>query len=64
MFQSGDVIGYYQPPNARYQVRDIRTMGYTLYRYDGSPPNSVNLTERDFMVDFRQPLIQFTIGMK
>ena len=63
-FQSGDVIGYYHPPESRYLVRDIRTMGYILHRYDGSPSNSVNLIERNSTNDFRQPLIQFTIGMK
>ena len=62
-FQSGDVIGYYHPFNTRYLVRDINTTGYVLYRFDGSPaPNSVNLNNRNAMINFRQPLIQFTIG--
>ena len=61
--QSGDVVGYYHPSNTRYSVRDIPTDGYVLYRFDGSPvPNSVNLSNRNVMINFRQPLIQFTIG--
>ena len=62
--QSGDVVGYYHPPNARYQVRDISTPGYVMYRFDGSPvPNSVNLNNYDAIGgNSRQPLIQFTIG--
>ena len=62
-FQSGDVVGYYHPRNARYRVRDIETDGYILYRFDGPAPSSVNLTERNCMFNFRQPLLQFTIGM-
>ena len=62
-FQSGDVVGYYHPLNTSYLVRDISTDGYVLYRFDGSPvPNSVELSNRDAMINFRQPLIQFTIG--
>ena len=62
--QLGDVVGYYHPPDARYQMREIDTDGYYLYRFDGSPaPDSVNLTENDLVVNYRQPLLQFTIGM-
>ena len=31
--QSGDVVGYYHPPEARYQVITIRTDGYMLYQF-------------------------------
>ena len=63
-FQSGDVVGYYHPPQSRYRVRDISTAGYVLYRFDGSSvPNSVNLRNYDAIGgNSRQPLIQFTIG--
>ena len=62
-FQSGDVIGYYHPPQSRYRVWDVRTNGYILFRFDGSPaPNSVNLSAADAMFDCRQPLLQFTVG--
>ena len=62
-FLSGDVIGYYNPNNLRYTIRDIRTDGYFLYRFDGSPaPISVNLENRNQVFNFRQPLLQFTVG--
>ena len=63
-FQSGDVVGYYHPPQSRYRVRDISTAGYVLYRFDGSSvPNSVNLSNSDARGgNSRQPLIQFIIG--
>ena len=57
--QSGDVVGYYNPPNARYRVRTIQTNGYILYQFSGSP-ESVNLSSNND--NQRQPLIQFTIG--
>ena len=64
-FQSGDVLGYYHPSDSRNLLRDIRTDGYILFRFDGSPvPNSVNLANRDGRSNSRQPLIQFTIGTK
>ena len=58
--QSGDVVGYYNPPNIRYHVRTIQTDGYILYQFDGSS-ESVDLN-RGRSRDERQPLIQFTIG--
>ena len=61
-FQSGDVVGYYHPPNARYRVRTIRTDGYILYQFNGSPSTSVNLSGANDNDNKRQPLIQFTIG--
>ena len=60
-FQSGDVVGYYHPPNASYQVRTIGTSGYRLYQYIGSP-ETVNLSNNMRTDDNRQPLIQFTVG--
>ena len=59
--QSGDVVGYYHPPDARYRVRTIKTDGYILYQFSGSP-KSVNLTVDIKNDNNRQPLIQFTIG--
>ena len=62
-FQSGDVVGYYHPPQSRYQVRTIRTSGYILYRFDGPPPpTSVDINDADVDNNEGQPLIQFTIG--
>ena len=62
-FQSGDVVGYYHPSNSRYRVRTIRTDGYRLYQFDGSPvPTSVNLNDADHNDNNMQPLIQFITG--
>ena len=63
-FQSEDVIGYYHPNQSRYRVTDIRTDGYMLYQFNGSPHNSVNISEANRTFNSRQPLIQFTVGMK
>ena len=61
--QAGDVVGYYHPPNARYQVRTIQTDGYRLYRFNvSSVPTSVKLSDANHNDNNRQPLIQFTIG--
>ena len=65
-FQSGDVVGYYHPPDARYQVRDSFTDGYVLYQFNGlssAVSDSINLTKRNFILNFRQPLLQFDVGM-
>ena len=64
-FQSGDVVGYYHPPDTRYRVINIPTDGYILYRFDlnrSLVPTSVNLNGADGNVNNAQPLIQFTIG--
>ena len=60
--QSGDVVGYRHPPDARYRVRTIQTDEYRLYQFSGSSALSVNLSNADQMNNNRQPLIQFTIG--
>ena len=56
--QSGDVVGYYHPPNPRYRVSTIRTDGYILYRFSESH-ESVDLNNGH---NYYQPLLQFTIG--
>ena len=63
--QSGDVVGYYHPPDSLYLVRDIQTDGYVLYRFNGPPAadNSEDLSQPNGMHDNRQPLLQFDIGM-
>ena len=62
-FQPGDVIGYYHPPQPRYRVLDVDTMGYVLYRFDEtSPPDTLNLSEATKTLLNRQPLLQFTFG--
>ena len=59
--QSGDVVGYYHPPDARYRVTTIQTRGYRLYQFNGSH-ESVDLNNNIGNDDNRQPLIQFTIS--
>ena len=59
--QSGDVVGYYHPHEARLRVRTIRTRGYILYQFSGSH-ESVDLNNSISNDDNQQPLIQFTIG--
>ena len=62
-FQTDDVIGYYHPPQSRYRVLDLTTMGYKLYRFDEtSPPNMLNLSEANKTLNNKQPLLQFTFG--
>ena len=61
--QSGDVVGYYHPPDARYRVRTVQTDGYIQYEFDvSSAPSSVNLDSADSSNNEQQPLIEFTIG--
>ena len=61
--QPDDVIGYYHPPQPRYQVLDVDTMGYVLYRFDETtPPDTLNLSEANRTLYNRQPLLQFTFG--
>ena len=63
-FQSGDVVGYHHTLDAHFIIQDIQTEGYTLYQFNEiSGIRSVNLTEAIAMFDFRQPLIQITVGM-
>ena len=58
--QSGDVVGYYHPPDARYRVRTIQTDGYRLYQFRGSR-DSVDLNNIG-STNQQQPLIQLTVG--
>ena len=59
--QSGDVVGYYHPPQSRYRVRTIQTDGYILYQFSGSH-ESVDLNNYQNRSNEHQPLIQFAIG--
>ena len=63
-FETGDVIGYYHPPDSRYRVWNIRTMGYTAYANEFTfALNTTDVATQDATVTNLQPLIQFTIGM-
>ena len=62
-FQSGDVVGYYQPPDSRYQVMYIQTNEYRLYQFNVSSVRSLlNLSNADGNASHQQPMIQFNIG--
>jgi len=63
--ESGDVIGYYHPPDAGYKVRTIRTGGYSLYVFkyiDGSTATTLDITKHDYILHQSQPLMQFYLG--
>ena len=61
--QSGDVVGYYHPPDTHYRVVTIQTDGYILYQFSESP-ESVDLNNSVNNNNYRQPLIQYTITGK
>ena len=58
---SGDVVGFYNPPDTRYRVRTIQTDGYRLYLFSGSH-ESVGLNNNIGTIDQEQPLIQLSVG--
>ena len=62
-FQSGDVIGYYHPPDSRYLVVDITTNGYVQYQFNGSLNDSANISEANKVFKARKPLFEFAIGI-
>ena len=59
--QSGDIVGYYHPPDARYRMITRQTDGYILYRFSGSP-ETIYLNNSIENNNEQQPVIQFTIG--
>ena len=61
-FQSGDVIGYYQPSNPRL-LRSIQTRGYISYiNTVSSPSTSFDISNVDSVRTDLQPLIEITFG--
>jgi len=61
-FEAGDVVGYYQPPDSRYQMWTIRTTGYTAYDTP-TPSNTSDLVILNINSVGRQPLILLTTGL-
>ena len=64
-FQSGDVIGYYHPPNTHYVVTHIKNKinGYKLHHINQSWNSTVvNITDAR-LTNKARPLLQFTTGM-
>ena len=58
-----NAVGYYNPPDARYQVRGtcIWTDGCMLYQFSG-PCDSVDVNNSTDNNSKQQPLIEFTIS--
>ena len=62
-FQSGDVIGYYQPFDPRRLVRSIQTSGYTSYSNNvTSPSTSIDTSNVHNIETNHQPLIAVIFG--
>ena len=59
--QSGDVVGYYHPPNTDVRVMTRAVDGYMQYEFSGSP-ETVDLLNSIDHLNFQQPVIQFTVG--
>ena len=64
-FQSGDIIGYYHPRGSCFLVTHINSInGYKLYLF-GQPLENfavVNITKAIEVKEWKQPLLQFTVG--
>ena len=62
-FQSGDVIGYYQPSNPRRLIGSIQTSGYTSYSNNVTTSStSIDTNNVDNVEANRQPLIEVMFG--
>ena len=62
-FQSGDVIGYYQPSIPQRHIWSIETSGYTSYSNTvTSPLTSIDINNVDNIETDHQPLIEITFG--
>ena len=62
-FQSGDVIGYYQPSDPRWLIGSIQTSGYISYSNNGTAPStSIDINNVNNAEDNRQPLIKIMFG--
>ena len=62
-FQSGDVIGYYQPSNARHLIWSISTSGFTSYSNNATNSlSSIDTSNVNHIDNDYQPLIEVIIG--
>jgi len=63
-FEAGDVIGYYHPPDTRYRVWSVVSMGYRIVANElPNASNTISLFDKDISLNNRRPLIQVTFGM-
>ena len=60
-FQSGDVIGYYQPSNAQRHIWSIQTSGYTSYS-NTVKSSTIDINSVDNIDINVQPLIKVMFG--
>ena len=62
-FQSGDVIGYYQPSSSQRSIGSDQTSGYTSYSNNvTSPSTSIDISTVDNTDNNHQPLIAVMFG--
>ena len=62
-FQSGDVIGYYQPSDSRRLIWSVQTSGYTSYSNTVTTPStSIDTNNVNNIENNRQPLIAVMFG--
>jgi len=62
-FQSGDIIGYYQPADPRRLVRSIQTGGYTAYSNNvASSTDTIDISSVENVENNRQPLVAIMFG--
>ena len=62
-FQSGDVIGYYQPSNPRRRIWSIQASGYTSYSNTAiSSLTSIDINNVNNIENDHQPLIEVMFG--
>ena len=60
-FQSGDVIGYYQPSNPQRSIWSIQTSGYTSYS-NNAKSSTIDINNVDNIDTNLQPLIKVMFG--
>ena len=60
-FQSGDVIGYYQPSNPHRRIWSIQTSGYTSYS-NNATSSTIDINSADNTDTNLQPLIRVMFG--
>ena len=62
-FQSGDVIGYYQPSNPARGISHIQTNGYIIYiNVASNPSRSFDISNSRLTINNYQPLIEVMFG--
>ena len=62
-FQSGDIIGYYQPTDSQHLIYSIQSTEYnSLSNTVTNPTNSIDIGNVDNIEPQRQPLIEITFG--